>query len=89
MYEDDITDVAAFVTKCNDSEEVKEVKNLFTDMLAHDPDKRPPIGEVVDRLSRLRTLVGVEFLMAVEAVWETPVCYSKSNTFQLYEKSLS
>ena len=89
MYEDDTTDVAALLVKPNDSEEVKEIKKLITDMLAHDPDKRPRIGEIVDRLSQLRTSLGVQVLMAVDCVWKASVCYSKSNTFQIYEKSLS
>ena len=89
MYEDNTTDVAALLVKCTDSEEVKEIKKLITDMLAHDPDKRPRIGDVVDRLSQLRTSLGVQVLMAVDTVWGTSFCYSKSNIFQLYEKSLS
>ena len=88
MNEDDTTDVAGLLVKPNDSEEVKEIKKLITDMLSRDPDKRPRIGEVVDRLSQLRTSLGVQVLMAVDTVWATSVCYSKSNTFQLFVKSL-
>ena len=62
MFNNELTDVAALLAKPNESEEVKEIKKLITDMLACDPDKRPRIGEVVDRLSQLFHTVGSDCL---------------------------
>ena len=47
MFNDEFTDVAALLAKRTDSEEVKQIKNLITDMLTRDREKRPRIGEVV------------------------------------------
>ena len=79
MFNDEFTDVAALLAKRTDSEEVKQIKKLITAMLAHDPEKRPRIGEVVDRLSRLRTSLGVQVLIAVDTVWQTSIFYRKSD----------
>ena len=79
MFNNELTDVAALLAKRNDSEVVKEIKKLITDMLAHDPDKRPRIGEVVDCLSQLRTSLGVQVLVAVDTVWQPSICYRKSD----------
>ena len=81
MYNKEITDVAALLAKPNDSEEVKQIKKLITDMLAPDATARPKIGEVVDRLSQLCTTLGVQFLVGVNTIWKTSVYYSKSTTF--------
>ena len=48
-------------------------------MLSRDPEKRPRIGEVVDRLFQLRTSLGVQVLIAVDNVWQTSICYRKSD----------
>ena len=85
MYNKEIADVAALLAKPNDSEEVKQVKKLITDMLAQDPSERPCIGVVVDRLSQLRISMGVQVLVAVDTVWKPSVYYSKYITFHILE----
>ena len=81
MYNGEVKDVAALLAKPDDSEEVKQIKKLITDMLAQDTTARPRIDEVVDRLSQLRTSLGIQVLVAVDNIWESSVYYSKSIIF--------
>ena len=81
LYNRELTDVAALLAKPDDSEEVKQLKKLITDMLAREATARPRIGEVVDRLLQLRTSLCVQVLVAVDSTWNSSVYYRKLNTF--------
>ena len=79
MFNDEFTDAAALLEKRTDSEDVKQIMKLITNMLARDPEKRPRIGEVVDRLSQLRTSLGVQVIVAVDTVWRKSIFYRMSD----------
>ena len=75
MFKYQTTDVAALIKKSGDSPEVQKVKEVIATMLTLDPMSRPSIQEVVEKLSRLRTELGVQ-VVTLDTVWK-PVIYGK------------
>ena len=75
MYQNRNSGFAVKIHQTGDSDEVKKVKRLLTTMLALDPNARPTIEEVVERLDDMRDAIGLRSLFAVDVVWSpTKLC---------------
>ena len=77
LYTTRTSDVSKLIMKQEDSDEVRDIKNIIVKMLALEPSDRPPIQEVIDHLSQLRTSLGVHVLISVDTIWKSPRFYSE------------